>query len=103
MPPSRGPKAEVVCSPCSVTTTLHGDVHMLGTLLESNATRARRTGGTLASTLVHAALFAGAITVTAGGPGPKPVDDKEILLPPFVVGRPPEAPPTNRPHPPTRT
>ena len=76
---------------------------MLGTLLESNATRARRTGGTLASTLVHAALFAGAITVRAGGAGPKPADDIEILLPPYVVGRPPEAAPTNRPHPPTRT
>jgi len=75
-----------------VTTTLHGEVHMLGTLLESNAIRARRTGGTLASTLVHAALFAGAIVVTARGPGLKPVDPDEIVLPPFVVGRPPDAP-----------
>jgi periplasmic protein TonB len=41
---------------------------MLNTLLESNAARTRRTGGTVASTLVHAALFAGAITVTARGP-----------------------------------
>ena len=84
-----------------VTTTLHGEVHMLGTLLESNAIRARRTGGTLASTLVHAALFAGAIVVTARGPGLKPVDPDEIVLPPFVVGRPPDAPPAARPHPPS--
>jgi periplasmic protein TonB len=76
---------------------------MLGTLLESNATRARRTGGTLASTLVHAALFAGAITVTANRPGLKPVDDKEIVLPPYVVRRPPEAPPANTPHRPSAT
>jgi periplasmic protein TonB len=83
-----------------VTTTLHGEEHMLGTLLESNAIRARRTGGTLASTLVHAALFAGAIVVTARGPGVKPVDP-EIVLPPFVVGRPPEAPPAGRAYPPS--
>jgi periplasmic protein TonB len=76
---------------------------MLGTLLESNATRARRTGGTLASTLVHAALFAGAITVTANRPALEPVDPKEIVLPPYVVGRPPETPPANTPHRPSLT
>jgi protein TonB len=37
---------------------------MLNVLLESNTKRTRRTGGTLASTLIHAALFAGAITIT---------------------------------------
>ena len=74
---------------------------MLGTLLESNAIRTRRTGGTLASTLVHAALFAGAITVTATGPRPEPHDDPEILLPPLVVDRPPEAPPVARPRSPS--
>ena len=77
-----------------VTTTIHGEVHMLGTLLESNAVRARRTGGTLASTLVHAALFAGAITVTASGPEARPDAPTDIVLPPYVVGRPPEAPPS---------
>ena len=37
---------------------------MLGTLLESNAPRPRRTGGTLASTLVHGTLIAAAIALT---------------------------------------
>jgi periplasmic protein TonB len=65
---------------------------MLNTLLESNAARTRRTGGTLASTLVHAALFAGAITVTTRGPVATPVPPEERVLPPMAVGRPPEAP-----------
>ena len=76
---------------------------MLGTLLESNVTRARRTGGTVASTLVHAALFAGAITFTANAPGVTPAKPDERVLPPFVVGRPPVAPPTGRPAPPSPT
>jgi protein TonB len=62
---------------------------MLDTLLESNAARARRTGGTLTSTLVHAALFAGAITATTRGAVAKPVPPREVLLPPLVVSRPP--------------
>ena len=66
---------------------------MLNTLLESNAARTRRTGGTLASTLVHAALFAGAVTATARGPVPKPAPPFEYLLPPVVVARPPEQAP----------
>ena len=65
---------------------------MLKTLLESNAARTRRTGGTLASTLVHAALFAGAITVTTRGPVATPVPPEERVLPPMAVGRPTEAP-----------
>ena len=64
---------------------------MLTTLLESNAVRTRRTGGTLASTLVHAALFAGAITATTRGSVVKPTPPDEILLPPVVV-----APPSDR-------
>jgi protein TonB len=65
---------------------------MLNTLLESNAARTRRTGGTLASTLVHAALFAGAITATTRGPVATPTPPVEILLPPVVVPRLPESP-----------
>jgi protein TonB len=63
---------------------------MLDTLLESNAARTRRTGGTLASTLAHAALFAGAVTATARGPAPKPSPPSEYVLPPVVVARPPQ-------------
>ena len=66
---------------------------MLDLLLESNATRTRRTGGTLASTLVHAALLAGAITATTGGPPVRPAVPVEHVLPPVVVARPPESPP----------
>ncbi len=65
---------------------------MFDTLLESRATRTRRTGGTLASTLVHAALFAGAITVTTSGPAARPTPPAERVLPPLVVARPPEPP-----------
>jgi protein TonB len=75
---------------------------MLDTLLESNAARTRRTGGTLASTLVHAALFAGAITATTRGPIAKLARPDEILLPPVVIHRAPEqAPITSRPSAPT--
>jgi periplasmic protein TonB len=70
---------------------------MLATLLESNAPRSRRTGGTLASTLVHAALFAGAITVSTRVPAVKLPPPTETLLPPVVVARPHEKPPTARP------
>ena len=70
---------------------------MLSTLLESNAARTRRTGGTLASTLVHAALFAGAITATARGPGVKRTPPDEYVLPPVVVARPPERAPVITP------
>ena len=69
---------------------------MLNTLLESNAARTRRTGGTLASTLVHAALFAGAITATTRAPGVRPTPPDEILLPPIVVARPPDLRPVTR-------
>ena len=65
---------------------------MLNTLLESNAARTRRTGGTLASTLVHAALFAGAITATTRGSVAMPAPPDEVVLPPVLVARPPEAP-----------
>ena len=63
---------------------------MLNMLLESNAARTRRTGGTLASTLVHAALFAGAITATTRAPAVTRTPPDEWVLPPIVVGRPPE-------------
>jgi TonB family protein len=74
---------------------------MLDTLLESNAARTRRTGGTLASTLVHAALFAGAITVTTRGPATRPAQPEERVLPPLVVTRPPAQPPATRQPPPS--
>jgi protein TonB len=75
---------------------------MLNTLLESNAARARRTGGAFASTLVHAALFAGAITATTRVPVAKPTPPHEILLPPIVIPRPAEhAPRASRPSVPT--
>ena len=61
---------------------------MLNVLLESNTRHARRTGGTFTSTLIHAALFAGAITVTSrealSTPPPSEVVD------PTLVYRPPE-------------
>ena len=62
---------------------------MLDTLLESNAARTRRTGGTLASTLLHAALFAGAITATTRTPAVRPTPPDEYVLPPVLVARPP--------------
>ena len=76
---------------------------MLDTLLESNAARTRRTGGTLASTLVHAAIFAGAITATTRGAAVKPAPPREYVLPPVVVARPAErAPAIIEPHGPAR-
>ena len=63
---------------------------MLDTLLESNATRTRRTGGTLASTLVHAALLAGAITVTTVESGARPVPDEPRERRTMFIVRPPE-------------
>ena len=63
---------------------------MLDTLLESNAARPRRTGGTLASTLVHAALLAGAITVTTVDSGARPVPDQPRERPTVFIVRPPE-------------
>jgi periplasmic protein TonB len=73
---------------------------MLNVLLESKARRTRRSGGTLASTLVHAALFAGAITVTTKAP-PGPVAPPDVIdtlyLPPPA---PPETPSSGRPRPP---
>jgi protein TonB len=52
-----------------VITANHGEEIMLTTLLESNAARSRRVGGTLASTLVHAAVIATAIALTLPNPG----------------------------------
>jgi len=40
---------------------------MLNVLLESKAPRARRVGGTLASTLAHAAIITGAVLPVDGG------------------------------------
>jgi protein TonB len=70
---------------------------MLNVLLESNTKPARRTGGTLASMLVHAALVAGAITLTTRESIARPTPPMERLLPPLVVTRPPQPPTPGRP------
>jgi protein TonB len=75
---------------------------MLNVLLESKAPRARRVGGTLASTLAHAAIITGAVLLTVQPPhdilrDPAP-DRPPIYIP---VDHPPEAPPAQRP--PTRS
>lgn len=74
---------------------------MLNVLLESNARRTRRTGGTVASALVHAALIAGAIMLTTRGAVARPTDgDRETVLPPYVprtVSRPPIDEPPSTP------
>jgi len=70
---------------------------MLNVLLESNTAPTRRTGGTLTSMLVHAAIAAGAITLTTGRPAVAPAPPAEVVLPPVVLGR--ESQPRVRPHP----
>jgi protein TonB len=52
-----------------VKPTIHGEEAMLNVLLESKAPRSRRVRGTMASTLVHAAIIAGAVAVTVPKPG----------------------------------
>src|SRR4051794_27484450 len=64
---------------------------MLNVLLESNATRTRRTGGTLASALAHAALIAGAILLTTRGAVARPTGGREAVIPTYV--RPTVTPP----------
>jgi protein TonB len=54
---------------------------MLDVLLESKAARSRRLGGTLTSTLLHAAIVAGAITVTVPRPGPAAASPAEPVIP----------------------
>ena len=63
---------------------------MLNVLLESNTRPTRRTGGTLASTLVHAALFAGAITVTTRDARPAPAEREVVNR--TLVYHPPRSP-----------
>jgi periplasmic protein TonB len=74
---------------------------MLNVLLESKAKRSRRTGGTFASTMIHAALFAAAITVTTRKALPAPLPTE--VVDPTVVYRPSEQPRVipddNRPRP----
>lgn len=62
---------------------------MLDVLLESKAVRARRTGGTVASTLLHAAFIVGAITLTTrnGGATVSPADQPMEPPPVFVTPR----------------
>jgi protein TonB len=72
---------------------------MLNVLLESKAPRARRVGGTLASTLAHAAIITGAVLLTVQPPGgivrDPPEEHQTIYTIP--IDRPPEAPPAQRP------
>ena len=75
---------------------------MLNVLLESNTAPARRTGGTLTSMLVHAAIAAGAITLTTGKGITRPTGPDEIVLPPMVVHEPPSTVP-DIPHTTSRT
>ena len=63
---------------------------MLNVLLESRAPRTRRAGGTLASTLVHAAIVSGAIALTVPGPVTATVAPTEVPIP--VYTPPPSAP-----------
>jgi len=70
---------------------------MLNVLLESNTKPSRRTGGTLASMLVHAAIAAGAITLTTGRAIPRPAPPDEVVLPQIVL--PQTAQPRNPDHP----
>jgi protein TonB len=53
---------------------------MLDVLLESKAARSRRLGGTLTSTMLHAALVAGAITVAAPKPGPAAASPPDTVI-----------------------
>jgi len=72
---------------------------MLNVLLESKAPRARRVGGTLASTLAHAAIITGAVLLTVQPPGGIVRDPPEVhqTIYNIPVERPPEAPPAQRP------
>jgi protein TonB len=66
---------------------------MFGTLIESMATPQRRTGGSAASLLAHAALIGGAVFATAGNrqaPPAPPVDERPVVFR-LPVAQPPEA------------
>jgi protein TonB len=64
---------------------------MLNVLLESRAPRTRRAGGTLASTLVHAAIVSGAVALTVPGPAVARVTFDDPVIPVFPA---PPAPPS---------
>jgi protein TonB len=65
---------------------------MLNVLLESRAPRTLRTGGTLASTLVHAALVAGAVSLTVPPTVTATAPPQEIPIPTYPQ------PPVPEPH-----
>src|SRR4051812_32302280 len=52
---------------------------MLNVLLESNAARTRRVGGTLTSAALHGALIAAAVTLTVSPPIRRPADPIETV------------------------
>ena len=77
---------------------------MLNVLLESKATRTRRVGGTVASTLVHAAVVAGAIALTVPQPSIAHDGPTEVKPPIYIPITPkPELPLTSEPRPPRPT
>ncbi|HKH91599.1 MAG TPA: TonB family protein [Gemmatimonadaceae bacterium] len=71
---------------------------MLNVLLESNTAPTRRTGGTLTSMLVHAAIATSAITLTTGSEVSRPAPPAEIVLPPVVLDRPHQPRVSSDPH-----
>jgi periplasmic protein TonB len=80
---------------------------MLNVLLESKARRTQRLGGTVASTLVHVALVAGAVMITVQ---PSPGDAKtappktgELIYIPIPEKPQPSGPTASQRHPPAST
>ena len=71
---------------------------MLNVLLESKAQHPRRVGGTLASTLVHGAIIAGAVLLTVQE-GPHVISGKPQVedIGPYVDIKPAKPPVTERP------
>ena len=74
---------------------------MLDVLLESKAARTRRTGGTVASMLAHAALIVGAIVVTTRNGRATMSPPEDYMEPPPVYVTPRPAPPETKVRPPT--
>jgi outer membrane biosynthesis protein TonB len=72
---------------------------MLDVLMESNAARTRKIGGTVTSTLIHAAIVAGAITLTVRpneGDAHTPPEERVITYIGIDRRPKPPAPPTSR-------
>jgi len=72
---------------------------MFGTLIESRAQRARRTGGSLASITMHAAILGGLVVVTANASKQQQPDDRHVDELHFAKVEPPPPPPISAPSP----